>query len=665
MRRNGGAEFVGKRARRATKGSPAPAQATGPVAAPAAAGRARHRGKEWCVYLALVLATFAVYGQVRHFDFVNFDDPEYVTGNNHVRAGLTWDGAVWAFTSTEHANWFPLTWLSHMAAYQAFGLRSGWHHLANVLIHALAALVLLAALVRMTGALWQSALVAFLFALHPMHAESVAWIAERKDVLCAFFWCLTLWCYARYVQRPGMGRYGLVLGAFCCGLMSKSMMVTLPPVLLLLDVWPFGRAHRWAVLWEKLPLFACAAGVSLATYVSQQQAGAVRTLGTLPGGLRVENAIVTYVVYIGRMIWPTKLAVYYPYNHNLPVWLVAAAGVALAGITVLVLGRRRRFPYLAVGWFWYLGTLVPVIGLIQVGGQSSADRYTYLPSVGLTIMLSWGAADLLRRRPRAKTAAAAVAAGACSACLVLTWLQVRTWTNSGTLFQHAVDATTGNYIAENNLADYYLTHRRNEEARGPVLEALRLKPDYVEAHINLGTILRRTGKFADSEREYQTALGLQPESVDAHSGYGALLLSQGRTSEALGEFERVVELSPQYPDGHYDLGRLLDAVGRRDDAVAQFYETIRLRPDYAEAHHSLGVTLVGRGRLDEALAQFRSEAQLEPGNAGVHYTMGQLLASMGRLDEGIAEFSEALRIRPDFAAARRSLEATEARRGGR
>ena len=653
---------MGKRARRASKGRPELDGATVAVAAPDREGQ---RAREWCVYLLLFLATFAVYGQVRHFDFVNFDDPEYVTGNNHVRAGLTWNGAVWAFTSTEHANWFPLTWLSHMAAYQVFGLRSGWHHLANALIHALAALLLLAALLRMTGALWRSALVAFLFALHPMHVESVAWIAERKDVLCAFFWCLTLWCYARYVQRPGAGRYCLVLGAFCCGLMSKSMIVTLPCVLLLLDVWPLGRAKRWAVLWEKLPLLACAAGVSLATYVSQQQAGAVRSLGSLPGALRVENAIVTYMVYIGRTIWPAKLAVYYPYNHNLSGWLVAAAGAALGGITVLALSRLRRYPYLAVGWFWYLGTLVPVIGLIQVGGQSSADRYTYLPTVGLSIMLSWGAADLLRWKPRARTAATVLMAIAGPACLVLTWFQVRTWTNSGTLFQHAVDVTTGNYIAENNLADYYLTHMRNEEARGPVLAALRLKPDYVEAHINLATIYRRTGKFADSEREYETALALEPESVDAHSGYGALLLSQGRTSEALGEFERVVELSPQYPDGHYDLGRLLDAVGRRDDAMAQFHETIRLRPDYAEAHHSLGVSLVGRGRLDEALAQFRTEAQLEPGNASVHYTMGQLLASMGRLDEAIAEYSEALRIKPDLAAARRSLEAAQERRGGR
>jgi tetratricopeptide (TPR) repeat protein len=457
----------------------------------------------------------------------------------------------------------------------------------------------------------------------------------------------------------------MVLGAFCCGLMSKSMIVTLPCVLLLLDVWPLRRANRRAVLWEKLPLAACAFGVALATYVSQRQAGAVRSLGALPFGLRAANAVVTYVVYAARTIWPAKLAVYYPYDHNLPVWLVVGAGALLAGITVPVLRQWRRFPYLAVGWLWYLGTLVPVIGLIQVGGQSSADRYTYLPIVGLTIMLSWGMEDLLQRYPRANAAAASLAVAACSTCVVLTYFQVSTWANSGTLFQHAVDATSGNYIAENNLADYYLTNMRNDEALAHVMEALRLKPDYVEAHVNLGTIFRRTGKAAESESEYMTALTLQPESVDAHSGYGALLLSQGRKNEALREFEKVVELSPQYPDGHYDLGRLLDAVGRRDDAMAQFFETIRLRPDHAEARHSLGVSLVGRGRLDEALAQFRAESQLEPGNAGVRYTMGQVLASVGRTEEAIAQFSAALRIKPDFAAARRGLEAAQARRGGR
>ena len=651
---------MGKRSRRVTRVTPAPAEKSAhPLAV------SRNRTREWCVYLLLFLATFAVYAQVRHFDFVNFDDPEYVTENNYVRAGLTGKGLVWAFTSYDAANWFPLTWLSHMTAYQLFGLRSGWHHLTNVLIHALGSLLLLAALQRMTGALWRSAAVAFLFALHPLHVESVAWIAERKDVLCAFFWFLTMWCYARYAQQPSVGRYVLVLAAFCGGLMSKSMIVTLPLVLLLLDVWPLRRAHRLTVLWEKLPLLACAAGVSVATYVSQQQGHAVRSLGSLPLGLRVSNALVTYVQYIARLCWPAGLAAYYPYVHYLPLWLVAGAGAALAGVTVLVLRWLRPYPYLAVGWFWYLGTLVPVIGLVQVGGQSSADRYTYLPTVGLTIMLSWGAVDILQRYPRARGVLVWPAAAAGVACLGLTWLQVSYWANSGTLFQHAVDVTTGNYIAENNLADYYLTHLRNEEARGHVLAALVLKPDYPEAHVNLATIYRRQGQAAESEKEYRVALELQPENVEALSGYGALLLSQGRASEALRQFSAVVQIRPAYADGHFNLGRLLAAMGRMDDAMREFSEAIRLRPGHADAHHSLGVALVGRGRLNEALVQFGVEAQLEPGDASVHHNMGMLLASVGRLDEAIAQYREALRIKPDFAAARQSLEAALARRSRR
>jgi Tfp pilus assembly protein PilF len=445
--------------------------------------------------------------------------------------------------------------------------------------------------------------------------------------------------------------------------MAKPMIVTLPFVLLLLDVWPLRRAHRLAILWEKLPFFALAAGASLATYMAQQQGHAVRSFGSLAAGSRMANALVTYLVYIARTFWPANLAVYYPYSHDLPVWRVVAAGAVLAGITALVLRWFRAYPYLAVGWFWYLGTLVPVIGFVQVGGQSSADRYTYVPMVGLAIMLSWGAADLLQRHPRARTVAAVAAAAACSACLVLTWLQLRYWANSGTLFEHAAEVTTGNHIAHNNLAAYYVAQMRNEDAWDHVIEALRIRPAYAEAHVNLATILRRLGKADESEREYRVALSLQPENVEAHSGYGALLLGQGRTGEALQEFREVVQLRPEYANGRYDLGRTLAAVGRSDEAMAQFSETIRLRPDHAEARHSLGVALVTRGRWNEALAQFDAEARLKPTDASVHNTLGQLLASAGRLDEAIVQFSEALRIQPDFAAARRGLESTLARRG--
>ena len=608
----------------------------------------------------LVVVTLAVYSQVRRFEFVNFDDPEYVTENNHVRAGLTWEGTVWAFKSLEAANWFPLTWLSHMADCQVFGLRSGWHHWTSVLLHTLAALVLFAALKRMTGALWRSAFVAFVFALHPMHVESVAWVAERKDVLSGLFWCLTLWCYARYAERPSLERYWPVAAAFCLGLMSKPMMVTLPFVLLLLDVWPLRRANRMAILWEKIPLFALAAGESLVTFLAQEQGRAVRSLSTVPLGLRLENALISYVVYIARMLWPVHLAVFYPYSHDLPAWGVAGAAVALAGISILVVRRLRTDPYLAVGWFWYLGTLAPVIGLIQVGGQSSADRYMYLPMIGLTIMLAWGATELGKWPPRT-VAAAAVAA--CAACVVLTCYQVSYWANSGTLFRHAVEVTSGNYIAHNNLADYYLIHRRNEEARVEVNEALRLRPGYPEARVNLATVLTRMGKLSDAEREYHVALAFQPANVEAHAGLGVALATQGRIAEALREFQEVARLSPGYAEGHYSLGRVLASMGRTDEAMAEFREALRLRPDHAEAHHSLGIALAGRGRLTEAIAEFTAEARLKPNDANVHNSLGITLAGVGRYDDAIAQFAEALKIQPGFAAARKGLESALAKRG--
>jgi protein O-mannosyl-transferase len=657
---------VGKRDKHATKHkrdqpttTVRPGPAIGEIQAPAAAG---DRRLDLYIYLLLFAVTLAVYSRVGHFDFVNYDDPEYVTDNFHVRSGFTWQGLAWAFTAFHASNWSPVTWLSHMADCQLFGMRSGWHHWSSVLLHAAAALLLFAALKRSTLARWPSAWVAFLFALHPLHVESVAWIAERKDVLCALFWFLALWCYARYAEQPGVGRYLLVLVAFCLGLLAKPMIVTLPFVLLLLDFWPLGRANRCAVLWEKAPFLLLAAGSAAVTFLAQRQGRAVRSLAVMPFGLRIENAVVAYARYIVKMFWPANLAVFYPYRSVLPAWQIAAAGMALVGITVLAVRRARSHPYLAVGWFWYLGTLVPVIGLVQVGAQSSADRYMYVPMIGLAIMLAWGAADFVYRRPRARTAIAVSAAAACSACLVLTWFQLGYWTNSGSLFQHAVEVTTDNHIAHNNLANYYLVHMRDREALGHIYQALRIKPSYPEAHTNLALVLRRLGEFDKSEREYQVALSLQPASAEAHSGYGALLVAQGRNNEALREFSAAVELRPEYADGHYDLGRVLAALGRADEAMAQFYETVRLRPDHADAHHSLGVTLLGRGRLDEALAQFRAWARSKPDDAYVHYNVGTLMASMGRFDEAIAEFSKALRIKPDFAGARRSLEMARARR---
>jgi tetratricopeptide (TPR) repeat protein len=645
-----------------------PRPADKPAAKPSPPGSARRWWPDFWICLLLLAATLAVYSQVRHYEFVNYDDPEYVGNNLHVRAGLTAGGLVWALTSFDAANWFPLTWLSHMADIQFFGMESGWHHLTNVWLHAIDALLLFAVLKRMTGARWPSAWVAFLFALHPLHVESVAWVAERKDVLSAFFWFLTLWCYARYVERPGVGRYLAVLPAFCLGLMAKPMIVTLPFALLLLDVWPLRRVRlpwRWnsppgkALLLEKLPLLALAAGASVVTFLAQRHSGAVAPLVGISLALRLENGLVSYLAYIGDMFWPAGLAVLYPLPRALPVLGVAAAGLALAGISFAVARQFRARPYLAVGWCWYLGTLVPVIGLVQVGTQSHADRYTYVPTIGLAIMLAWGAAELVERLPRARNAVIAAAVGSCLACLAVTWFQIQYWASSETLLRHALEVTSDNFITHHNLADYYLQVNRNEEARQQDAEALRINPSYLEARLNLALALSLLGRPGDAETEYRRALELQPEGKQmavAHSGLGAALAAQHRTTEALPELQLAVRLKPESADGHYNLGTALAELGRNQEAASELAAAVRLQPGDAEAHHKLALALAAQGKQNEAANEFAAVAQLRPDDAVIQYNLAIALARAGRLDESIAHFSEALRLKPDFEAAREDLQ---------
>jgi len=640
--------------------------------------------------LALLLATFAVYAPVRHFDFVNFDDPEFVSGDNHAREGLTRDSLRWAFTSGESANWFPVTRLSHLLDVQLFGMQSGPHHVTSVLFHALAALCLFAFLQQATGARWPSAFVAFLFALHPLHVESVAWVAERKDVLCAFFWFLTLWAYVRYTRRPATARYLLVLLPFCLGLMAKPMIVTLPLLLLLLDVWPLRRR---LALWEKLPFFALAAGSAIATYLVQQNSGAVGALAQYPLGLRVENALVSYVVYAAKMFWPTRLAVFYPYPPEIPAWQSALAATVLVGISFLVVRSWKARPYLAVGWLWYLVTLAPVIGLVQVGAQARADRYMYVPMAGLTIMLAWGAADLLRRP------AAVLAAAACLACAVVAGAQVQHWRNSESLFEHALAVTEGNYVAHNNLGsalseipgglpdaiahyqaalriwpDYAEAHNNLGSALaqmpghlpGAIAEftaALRVKPDFPQAHrnlaaahLNLGTLLLRTpGRLPDAIAEYQAALRLDPHLAEAHNNLGSALAQiPGRLPEAIAEYQAALQSDPNFAKAHNNLANTLAQIpGRLPDAITEYRAALRVNPAYAEAHYNLAVTLAEAGRIPEAISEYEATLRLQPGSATAHYNLGVLLAKQnGRMAEALEHLEAALRISPNPAVQR-------------
>jgi protein O-mannosyl-transferase len=568
------------------------------------------------ICLLLVAAVLVAYLQVRHFDFVSYDDPDYVTENPHVRAGLTWENMGWAFGSSFTGNWFPLTWLSHMLDCQLFGLDSGWHHLTNVWIHIASTLLLFTFLRRATGTRWLSAMVACLFALHPQHVESVAWIAERKDVLSGLCFMLTLWAYAAYVTRPGRGRYALVLGAFCCGLMAKSMLVTVPIVLLLLDQWPLKRGIR---IREKLPLVALSMAASIATFLVHRQAGATASFDLVPMTARFENMLVSYAVYILKTFWPADLAVFYPYSRNSLAVPAAFAGIGLAVITVLAVRWFSRRPYLAVGWFWYLVTLLPVIGLVQVGAQARADRYTYIPTIGLSIALVWGAAEVLTSWPRLRIA---LALALCSACLVLTWLQVRFWRDGASLFQHATDVTSDNWLAHFNLASVMMARGEEREAVTELREGVRLRPGFSFAHSELGR----------------------------------LLAEQNLAEEALQELRIAVRLNPEDADAHFRLGSVLGSLGRVQDAAAEFYQTIRLQPENADAHFNLGIALASQGNVEEAAREFSLAVHLRPNDAYARFGWGIALARLGRMDESVTQFSEAVRLKPDFAEARQALE---------
>ena len=615
------------------------------------------------ICLALLLATFAVYAQVRHFDFVNYDDPDYTTGNVHIRQGLTVQGLEWALTSHDAANWFPLTWVSHMLDCQFFGLQSGWHHLHNVLLHALAAILLFVFFERATHARWRAALAAFLFALHPLHVESVAWVAERKDVLSACFWFLTLWLYVRYTERPGKGRYLAVALSLCLGLMAKPMVVTLPFVLLLVDYWPLARlGQQWRkAVWEKFALLGLSAAAAVITWLVQENAGAVKAL---PLSIRIENATESYALYILKTFWPSRLAVFYPYPRGFPFLPLLASGLLLATITAGVIVLRHRSPYLLSGWGWFVVTLVPVIGLVQVGGQARADRYMYIPMVGLLIMLIWGGAEILEGL-RAKILAVPLAAAACVACAALSMIQVGYWRNSGTLFRHALAVTTDNSVANHNLGNYLMASGRLSEALPYLETAVRIDPGSVPAHTDLGsTLARMPGRLPDAIAQFQAAILLDPDAPVPHNNLGSAFTQAGRLSDAIAEFKTALHLDPAdeqarrnlvaveagaATDTHLSRGIALLKAGDPAGAIAELELAVRSDPNNDDAHNNLGVALSHfPSRQAESIAQFEAAVRLRPGNADAQFNLGVALSGIpGRLPDAIHHLEAADRLKPD------------------
>ena len=631
-------------------------------------------GSPIAISIVLVVAVILVFGQARTFEFVTYDDPVLVY-DTHVVGGLDAESVAWALTSFHASNWHPLTSLSHMLDWEMWGDDPGGHHLTSVFLHAAAAVMLFLALRRLTGSLWPSALVAMLFAVHPLRAESVAWVAERKDVLSGLLWMTVLYAWAWYVETPRVGRYAVVVGLFALGLASKPMVVTLPFVLLLLDVWPLGRVpvgvrgsssaesasttpigrQTITLVLEKLPLMLLAAGLAAVTVVAQR--GAMEQLGPMDFGVRVANALVAWVAYVLKTVAPICLAMFYPHpGSSLPAWQPIAAAVVLTAITAAVVFGIRRRPYLAVGWFWYLGTLVPVIGLVQVGSQAMADRYTYIPQIGLWLMLAWSLAELWNRRVRSR----AVIAGAVCVVLVITMVmarrQVGYWKNSTTLNRHALECTTRNWLAHANLAGILVEQGRYTEAIVHGKASLAIRPDNPVPMVSLGRALQGLGRPREAAAYFERALKHVPESPSILLDLGTALADAGDHDGARARYGRALELNPGSVPARSNFGIELLRTGDFDDAAAVLCAAEAEPAEDLLLQFNCGVALSALHRYDDAVDRFRRAVDIDPRHVQSWRALASALEHSGRVDEAIETLRTALRLAPDDQAVRRDLE---------
>jgi tetratricopeptide (TPR) repeat protein len=554
-----------------------------PLEVPIAAGRRDQRWRVAVLCLVLAAITFAVFGQTMGFGFVDFDDHIYVYENARVMGGLSMKNLAWFFTHAYYDQYGPLTMLSLMGDYQLHGLHAGGYHFTNVLLHTASAILLFLVLHRMTGALWRSAFVAAVFAIHPLRVESVAWVAERKDVLSAFFFMLTLGAYARYVRKPDSpARYWMVAGAFLLALLSKLTVVTLPFVLLLLDYWPLRRFEPprklSGLILEKIPLLALAAGVTATTALAVGKRLIPEIHVSMPA--RLGNALVYYAVYLRQMVWPEGLAAPYPYSHNsLPPWEVALAGALLAGVSAVAWKERRTRPWLLMGWLWYLGMLTPMIGIVQVSAFAQADRYTYLPQIGIYVAVTWLAAEWGAKWRVGQAALGGLMTAVLAVLMVCAWKQTAYWKNNEILWTRALACTTGNYVA----------------------------------HDGLGTVLMQKGKVDEAIAHYQEALQITPQDAKVHSNLGMALFQKGSLDEAITHLQKAAQIQPGLAKAHYNLGVALGQKGRVEEAIAEYQKALQINPDYAEAHNNLGHALLQEGRVDEAIAHLQKALQIKPG----------------------------------------------------
>jgi tetratricopeptide (TPR) repeat protein len=589
-----------------------------------------------CVFL--LGAIWVVFGQTLGHGFVNYDDTVYIADNPVVLGGLSLKGIVWAFTHCVNANWTPLTVISHMLDCQLYGTQAGWHHLTNILLHMASAILLLLVLRQMTGALWRSAFVAAVFAVHPLHVESVAWIAERRDVLSGLFFMLTLGAYAGYARHPqSLGRYLMVVLMLALALMSKPMVVTLPFVLLLLDYWPLKRFTPpgeglipWRLIAEKLPLLALSGIACVATLFAQEEA-----IASLPLSVRIGNALVSYVAYLGQMICPAGLAVYYPHPGNsLALRKIFAAFILLLVISISAIATRRKQPWFLFGWLWYLGMLVPVIGLVQVGGQARADRYTYLPQIGLYILLTWAAVELTTSWRNRRWVLGGGAMIVLAILITCAKSQTAYWHDSESLWTHTLACTSDNSIAHNNLGDAFLQQGRMDEAIAQFQKTLAINSNNPEANYDLGNAFFQQGRMDEAIAQFQRTLAINSSDLDVHYNYadvhnnlGNAFLRQGRMDDAIAQFQKALAIKPQDADIHYNLGTAFRQKGGVNEAIVQFQKALAIKPEFAEAHYNLGNAFLQQGDVEEAIAQLQKALAIKPGYMEARNNLAWVLAT--------------------------------------
>lgn len=624
------------------------------------------------IIIALIVGILIVYWQLQYFDFIDYDDQTYITQNYQIQSGLTLKTIIYSFTDTRISNWHPLTMLSHALDWQLFGNRSGGHHWTNLILHIFNTILLFLLLNAMTGAVWRSALVAALFAIHPINVESVAWVAERKNVLSTFFWFLTMLFYVWYCRKPGWKRYVPVFLCFILGLMSKPMPVTLPFVLLLMDYWPLNRlkinrgsdasatsevplkvkAVKWTVLlWEKIPLFMLTIISAVLTICAAKSYGTIAHFGAIPLSKRIFNAAVSYVIYLEKMFWPVDLAIFYPLRE-ISMQQAFLAAFFLFGITGICIRYYRKYPYLSVGWFWYLGTLVPVIGIVQVGSQAMADRYAYVTFIGLFIALAWLLADLMRTRILQIIAII-------SMILVLAGLSITTfhqtayWKNSFVLFEKALHITDKNFLAHVVLGNELLKQDKVDEGIKHFMASININPQNPANYmglVGLGHAYSLKSRNEEAIAAFKQALAINPNLDEAYYRIGTVLSQLGRLDESITAYLNAIELYPNNPLYHISLGNSYIAQGNADGAIKEFQAVLRIQPSNVVAHNNLGMLYMNQGKTDEAMKHFQEAIKIQPHFANAHYRLSILLKQKGLNEKALYHLNEAVKINPEFGS---------------